>query len=51
MKIRIFSGDSLIDIENKVNKFLNTVNVKDIKFTSGEQGYFVTVIYNETING
>lgn len=47
MKVKIFSDSSLYDLENRVNDFISTVNVIEIKMSSFDKGTDILVIYNE----
>ena len=47
MKVKIFSISNNETLENEVNKFIESVDVIDIKFSSSESFNDVMVLYND----
>lgn len=47
MKVKIFSISNNETLENEVNKFIESVDVVDIKFSSTESWNDVMVLYND----
>lgn len=47
IKIRVFSNDTLADLEVEVNNFIKYKNIKDIKFCVAQASFYACVIYFE----